>query len=205
MKQVSTFIVCILTLLILSGPLSADVVTPYIKGTSTAEFLLEGPYEGWWRYDINIEWAHNWGLSHLDLILKPGCALEDHLIVFDVPAGFSTSEAEPNNPQAMGWSGYFNRKGDPSLDIEKPVLKFNSPFFPPDAEPGKTGHGVFTFYSNIIPEKGTFANALVFKADSKPAEYGELEGDYPSCTIVPEPATLCLLGLGSLSIFIRKK
>ena len=178
---------------------------PYITGTSTATYIVDGPYEGWYRYDISILWGHNYGLSHLDLILKPNCALEDHLIEFDIPAGFSTSEDEPTNPTAMGWSGYFNRNGDPSLDIVEPVLKYNSPFYPSDAEPGKSGFGVFSFYSNIIPEPGTHTNALVFKADNMPAEYGDLEGDYPSCTIVPEPATLCLLGIGSLFLVKRKK
>lgn len=108
---------------------------------------------------------------------------------------------------AMGWSGYFERNGDPSLDppVTDPVAKCNDPFFPPDAEPGPEGYGTFSFYAYIIPEYGLYTDVLVAKAGTIPDTYGDLTGAYPSCIIIPEPATICLLGLGALAGLIKRK
>ena len=199
-------VVCICTV-----PLSA-IEIPYITGTSSATLIDDGgPYNGWYLYEIEIEWDLNSqgaGLSHWDLILKADCGLLDHLIEFDVPAGYSTSESEPDNPLAMGWTGYFVREGDTSLDpaVTKPVVKYNNPFYPETAKPGPEGYGTFSFYANIIPEyKGPYENALVAKAGTIPDTYGTLTGAYPSCTIIPEPATVMLLGLGALTLLKRRK
>jgi len=131
--------------------------------------------------------------------------LLDHLIEFDTPAGYSTSEEYPEDPTAMGWSGYFQRDGDPSVGVSGPVVKYDNPFYPSDAEPGTEGYGTFSFYANIIPENGTYENALVAKAGKIDPAYGDLTGDYPSCTIIPEPATILLLGLGGLALLRKRR
>ena len=120
---------------------SAALVPPWITGNSTATLVEEGSYAGWYEYTIDIEWDldhQGAGLSHWDMVLKMGCAEPDHIIVFDWPAGYSTSADFPDDPMAMGWSGYFERNGDGTAE---PVVKFNSPHVPGDAEAGAVGSG----------------------------------------------------------------
>lgn len=209
MKTRSVVKVAITVLFLWSTATFAGMVTPAISGQSTATMITEGDYEGFYLYQIDVVWDFGPsapGLSHWDLILKEGCILPDHIIEFDSPAGFSTSEQFPFDPNVMGWSGYFERKGDPSLEEDSgPVVKYNNPFFPGCAEPGAIGYGTFFFYSNIIPEYGVYPDVLVGKAGQIPDIYGDLEGAYPSCTIVPEPATICMLGMGGGLLLMRRR
>ena len=190
----------------------ADMLPPYITGTCTATEITDaGPYNGWYLYEIAVEWdlgdSKGCGLSHWDAILKTGCAADDHLIEFDCPAGYSTSEDHPGDPGALGWTGYFIRTGDPSLSgsMTDPVVKYDEPLTPDDEEPGCAGHGTFYFYANILPEYGTYAGALVAKAGQVEDTYGTLTGAYPSCTIVPEPATIGLTAFGAMVVLLRRR
>jgi hypothetical protein len=196
------------TLCFCSSPIYACMVHPYISGVSTATLLSEGEYEGWYLYKVSFEWnlgRRGAGLNHWDLILKENFAEEDHLIRFDAPAGLSTSKRFPCDTDAMGWTGYFNRKGDRSINLKKPVVGYDGPHFSKWPVAGPIGHGEFWFYSNIIPEYGTYDNVLVARAGICHKIFGDLSGAYPSCTVVPEPVTVLLLGLGSSMLFIRKR
>ena len=190
-------LLCAMVMLCLFGsPLRATVVTPYISGLSMATQLTDGAYAGWYLYEIQIEWNLNRGLSHWDLILKPGCAEDDHLIEFPNPAGWSIGESG-----LIYWAGLF-ALWDKSLepDLYNPLIKYE-----PIGEGSKMGSGMFYFYSNIVPEyKGPYADVLVAKNGNEPDIWGDLTGAYPSCTIVPEPATITLLG-GGLLIFLSKR
>ena len=180
--------------------------TPYIDGISTATLITEaGPYQDWYLYEVFVEWnldGQGTGLSHWDVKLKTGCANTDHLIEFDTPAGYSTTEDSPTDPTAMGWSGYFIRTGDPTVPGDDPVLKYNDPYYPLTAEPGPVGYGTFYFYANIIPENGTYAGGVIAKYGTTSVA-GDLTGDYPSCTVIPEPGSILLFGL--VPLLLRKK
>jgi hypothetical protein len=190
-----------------ASPMYAGMVHPEISAVSAATLLTEGEHAGWYLYEIDFQWdfgCKGHGLSHWDLILKDGCANKDHLIVFDRPAGFSTSRRFPCDANSMSWTGYFNLKGDHSVNVHKPLIKYDSPHIPERAKAGPQGHGKFSFYSNIIPEYGTFSNALVAK-EGRHVVYGDLRGAYPSCKIIPEPATIAMLGLGNILLLRRKR
>ena len=82
-----------------------------------------------------------------------------------------------------------------------PIIKYEDPFFPDTVEPGSAGHGTFWFYANIIPESDTYHDKIVSKGGSGVGVvYGDLSGDYPSCTIIPESATLVIMTLGWLGV-----
>jgi len=195
----NTVIVFILAVALFTQKLNAVIISPYINAQSTAEQITEGEYSGWYKYTLVVNWNLCESLSHWDLILKPGCAACDHIIEFPCPAGSSG-----RCRFKIYWTGEFNKKGDKSLnpDVLDPVVKYEPIIF----NPGKSGSGTFYFISNIIPENnGPYADIVVAKAGCCPDVYGTLTGDYPSCTIVPEPATISLLGLSMLFVMLKKR
>jgi len=207
MKFCATLILGAVVIAGVTGSSLANLTPPYIQGSSTATLIVGGTYDGWYRYDIEIQWdldGPGTGLSHWDLILKAGCAELDHLIVFDPEvgndsyAGYSKNGLDPG-PWEFGWLGFFDRTGDMSVDpdITEPVVKYNSPTaLDNGGDPGPEGYGIFSFYANIIPEYGTYTDVLVAKAGQVEAR-GDLEGAYPSCTKIPAPGALMLAGIGA--------
>ncbi len=205
MKKVRA-LVCFLVVCFLSTPLFACYVPSSISGTSTATLLEDGEHAGLYLYEIDIEWDLNYShcadLEKWLLKLKSGCSDPDHLFEFDTVAGYSTSQHHPGDPSSMGWSGSFIEEILPDL----PIIKYGKPYFPACAQSGSEGHGTFWFYSNVIPEYGTYGDVLI-GIDGCKVVKGDLTGDYPSCRIMPmpEPATICMLGMGGGLLLMRKK
>ncbi|MGB2614650.1 MAG: PEP-CTERM sorting domain-containing protein [Phycisphaerae bacterium] len=189
--------------LLASGPPAGAGV---ISGTGTADLVQTGDYAGWYKYTYEVTWNLSKGLRHLDLVLKPGCTQDDHHIVFETELGGaydgeSTGEGwDPGNPVVftVSYEGMFEPNGDPSIPLTAPLIKWE-PYDLGD-EPGKTGVGQFWFYANILPEYSTFDNVVVAKSGQNKV-FGDMTGAYPSCQVIPEPATAVLL-LGGLGLTV---
>ena len=169
--------------LLASGPPARACV---ISGTGTADLVQTGDYAGWYKYTYEVTWNLSKGLSHLDLVLKPGCTQDDHHIVFETELGGAYDGESPGE----GWD-----PGNPVV-----VTVSSEGMFEPNGDPGKTGVGQFWFYANILPEYSTFDNIVVAKSGQNKV-FGDMTGAYPSCQVIPEPATAVLL-LGGLGLTV---
>ncbi len=184
-----------------------------VTGTSTAALITQGEYEGWYRYDISINWKAFANLYQLDLLLNDGCTKPDYEIVFPTPAATSTSIRHRYDPLAMTWQAYFESNGDPSILFKySPVIEYDKYHRHVGTIASKIGTGTFSFYSNMVPEYGTYQDVIIAQLCGRPNVFGSLSGAYPSCNIIlnpttttPEPATIILLGMGSCLLAVRKK
>ena len=151
---------------------------------------------------MDIEWDldhQGQGLSHWDVILKAGCAIEDHLIEFDTTAGYSTSENEPVNPAALWWTGFFVREGDSFLGITEPIVKYNDSYNPldPSDEPSAAGYGVFSYYANEMRKSAANPwikhkwKLILEKSFIKSSSYAEIRNVYESIPSVISVMYFC--------------
>ncbi len=203
MKKVIS-LVCFFAACFLSAPLFACYVPSSISGTSTATLLDDGNYSGWYLYEIELEWDLNYSrcadLEKWILKLDSGCSEPDHLFEFDTVAGYSTSQSHPDDPLSMGWSGSLIE----GILPDSPLIKYGKPYFPAGIESGSEGHGTVWFYSNVMPEYVIDKDVLI-GIDGCRIVPGYLTGDYPNCSVTPEPATVCMLGMGSGLLLMRKR
>lgn len=210
---------------------NSDPTPSEIDGWSTAVMQTEGEWAGSYKYTINIVWSDgiSGGMSHWDLLLKPGCWTSDHEIEFDTSVqGYSENGLPPPNEASSYWPpvwdeddppGFSPPEPSPGWDTtwtdptfhrgdgspeDPPYVKFNRPSTVPDA----AGYGTFWFYSNIMPETVVEESWLRIKTGNPDGPFpGNLSGAIPSCTVIPEPLTMVgvFMGVCGLAGYIRRK
>lgn len=204
---------------LLAAPVHATLITGAAVATQvTAEDVVpQGVEVGWYKYTVNISWefaeeeGEGEALSFSAFLLQEGCAGPGRELIFDTISGYSTSETSPEDTEAVTWFGALELNGgSTSKELEGiPLIKYEQ-HTGQSEEPGVSGSGTSWFYSNIIPQNGsdgegaTWENGL-FALTGGSEIFGDFTGDGPSCTIIPEPATICLLGLSGLALVRKRK
>jgi hypothetical protein len=181
----------------------AGFVDPSVRGTSTATLVTEGEHEGLYLYTVEVQWNLRRRTNNLDLVLDLGLggATDDHFITFPLRGGHFSRHRDT----LLGGS-LVSMKGDESSDpdVIQPVVEYGPS--------GGRGHSIrfgtatIYFYSALVPEyKGPYGDALIVKTRNWSDIYGTLTGAYPSYTVIPEPATIVLLGWGSIVLLWKKR
>jgi len=183
-------LLCVICVAIAAPWCPGAVVISYIGGTVSGSLQTSGEHEGLYMYEFDIDWELAKGLSHVNLVLPECLQTEGLVFEFDVPAGYSTGQSSLD-PYAIQWLGQFEH-GDPSIGLVAELLKYE-PIEVGD-EPGKVGTGYFWVYSNMRLECMDSTDIVAGKSGADPV-YGQ---------VVPEPATVFLLGMGWFLAFACK-
>ena len=144
-----------------------------------------------WRYTLVASWeiTDQWAMSHLDLILGLGeceCICTDFSYAAPDTAGYAEGVKGDDQPCTAYFSPEFNCNGDPSIDFEGPLVKFED--MDDDCDPALIGTGEFWFYSDWPPRLVESENELLaLKAGHGLFCFGTLSGQLPDCTC-PTPA-----------------
>jgi len=198
------YLLCaVLTAFSLAPRVFAGFVDPSVRGTSTATLVTDGEHKGLYLYTIEVQWNLRRRTNSLNLMLDLGTggATDDHFITFSLQRGYFSRHRDT----LLGGS-LVSMKGDesPDPDVVQPVVEYG-----PLMGRGHSirfGTATIYFYSDLVPEyNGPYANALVAKTRSWSDIYGTLSGAHPSYTVIPEPATIVLLGWGSIVLLWKKR
>ena len=156
------------------------------------------------------------GNIYFDRVASPqdGLGVDYYLTGTDGYTNGYDAEGEVYSPgEIIPWTGYLEESspgaGDVILRFEQSELNAaaTGPYPHDPYELWTDGTGTFTYYSvyapkDILPEDNA---AITLKSGQNFTETQPITGEAPDCLHpVPEPATLALLGLGSLA-FLRRK
>jgi hypothetical protein len=198
------YLLCaVLTAFSLAPRVFAGFVAPSVRGTSAATLVTEGEHKGLYLYTIEVQWNLRRRTNNLDLMLDldPGGATDDHFIDFPLRRGYFSRH------RAALWGGSLvsmKAKENSDPDVIQPVIEFG-----PSMGRGHSirfGTATIYFYSALVPEyNGPYGDTLVVKTRRYSDIYGTLSGAYPSYTVIPEPATIVLLGWGSIVLLWKKR
>ena len=111
-----------------------------LTATSTAVPNTEHPELGAWKYCIDLMWdtGTSRSASHFDVLLgleSCAAAYDGFSFASEENAGASSSSSLYQTPSTVYYSAIFNADGDPAVEINGPLVKFE----PLAGEPGNTG------------------------------------------------------------------
>ena len=181
MKALAMLLVLFAAAAVAATPPPATCV---ITGTCYGE-PTDDPSLGTWKYTLTISWDNSrYGMSHLDLIVDDGlnCSANDLAegLHFPNPSGDGTGEGGCQ----LTYEAYLNPNGDPSLDIDIPLYKFE-----PDeslgCEAGETGVPTFVFYSDYAPYPVEEHNLALVEKYATYNCLGNLTGEFPALPCAP--------------------
>ena len=177
-------IVLLFTLLVL---IDSPVYAQCVVGDVSAEFQIDGPFAGQYKYTLNFTWDLPQGLSNVTLDCKMNCALACQLTWgFDDPSGFS--DGVNGAPCVVDYVGEFNCNGNPSIGLMVPIIKWDT-VEAVGCEPGATGSGTLWFYTIAAPFQNGPTPIFLLKNGLQVCE-GTVSGVCPAiCTNPVEEST----------------
>ena len=159
-----------------------------INGVSEATWAGDDPgAPADWMYTLTITWNTDspYGVSHVDLVPGAGgrCTCEDmeEAFFWIDPVGSSDGVPEPCEVLYMM---LLECDGDPSIDLDEPVLKFEY-YEDTGCEPGPTGMMVVSFYSPFAPADIEVPNLALVDKHAQLTCWGELTGVFPGMPCDP--------------------
>ena len=174
-----------LAAILLLLPLAAQAES-WIRGSIEAEEACLQEL-GQWRYTLTIEWSNATGhdMSHFNLSLGAGteCGEEEisRQVRFQALAGF-LYQGGWNVP--VGCYASFERRGDPSLGITEPLLKFE-PCTYMQRPVGDSGVGKVVFWSDHAPADILMPNRFLSEKFGRDGITGEVTGVFPGLPCDP--------------------
>ena len=164
-----------------------------LSGNVTAELQTSGTYAGLWKYTATVTWDTPSGLSNLTLDCGFGACPDEACLqtyLFDTPAGTSDGKTTTGPPASCvaEYSGEFNCSGNPSIGWMDPIIKWDA--LGGGCEPGKTGTGSFSFYTNLGPRSDSQLPMVLIKNGQQVCS-GTLTGQCPEppCVVPVEPTS----------------
>jgi hypothetical protein len=148
-----------------------------LNGTIVTVYQHDGPYRGLYLYTVTLEFILEKGLSNVTLDLGFSDCLEyacGQIFLFADPAGESPGQIEDC---AVTYVGEFNCRGNPSIDLTVPVVKWDVSATS-DCAPGKTGTATLRFYTNLGPDSNRDVSLFLIKNGQEVCE-GTVTGDVP--------------------------
>lgn len=157
---------------------------PVLNATSSAVFMMSGPYVASWRYTIQLTWdVGRHDPSHIDVIVgltQCQCTCDARLFKFSSPAGTS-SGVNASGACIVPYFGGYVCKGDPSI---KDATTGSAIKFEPDETACVTdeaGTATYVFYTPLPPSViQRYDDAIAIKHGLDTC-WGPIVGVLPTC------------------------
>jgi len=183
-------VVALLILVAAGAALASD-----LSGVITAEYVGQRGI-GEWCYTLAVTWQNepDRGLSHLNLSLGAGTLCSesdiDAGVLWGVNAGMIINS---DFTREIPCQAQYEANGDPSLDIDEPLLKFE-PHPGSIRGPGPAGWGRLVFYSNKPPAAITTPNNFLSQKFGTFSSTGQVTGVFPALPCDPVAAEVSAWG-----------